>query len=232
MPAADNLAAFAVTAFIIIVIPGPSVLFIVARALAHGRKVSVLTVAGNTTGEYVQVAAVAFGIGLLAERSVAIFTVLKLFGAAYLVYLGVKTIRDRRSLAAALAPAPEALPAHRYFLQGFIVGVSNPKTVIFLVAILPQFVTRSGGQIPAQILLLGLVFSAIALVCDSGWGLAAGTVRSWFARSPRRLELVGGVGGPTIIAVGLGLPGSGAGPDRADRVRAGRRACGPVPSPC
>ncbi len=209
MPAADNLAAFAVTAFIIIVIPGPSVLFIVARALAHGRKVSVLTVAGNTTGEYVQVAAVAFGIGLLAERSVAIFTVLKLFGAAYLVYLGVKTIRDRRSLAAALAPAPEALPAHRYFLQGFIVGVSNPKTVIFLVAILPQFVTRSGGQIPAQILLLGLVFSAIALVCDSGWGLAAGTVRSWFARSPRRLELVGGVGGLTIIAVGLGLAASG-----------------------
>ncbi len=180
MPAADNLAAFAVTAFIIIVIPGPSVLFIVARALAHGRKVSVLTVAGNTTGEYVQVAAVAFGIGLLAERSVAIFTVLKLFGAAYLVYLGVKTIRDRRSLAAALAPAPEALPAHRYFLQGFIVGVSNPKTVIFLVAILPQFVTRSGGQIPAQILLLGLVFS-----------------------------LVGGVGGLTIIAVGLGLAASG-----------------------
>jgi threonine/homoserine/homoserine lactone efflux protein len=209
MPAADNLAAFAVTAFIIIVIPGPSVLFIVARALAHGRKVSVLTVAGNTAGEYVQVAAVAFGIGLLAERSVAVFTVLKLSGAAYLVYLGVKTLRDRRSLAAALAPAPEALSARRYFLQGFIVGVSNPKTVIFLVAILPQFVTRAGGQIPAQILLLGLVFSAIALVCDSGWGLAAGTVRSWFARSPRRLELVGGVGGLTIIALGLGLAASG-----------------------
>ncbi len=205
MPAAGDLAAFAVTAFIIIVIPGPSVLFIVARALAHGRKVSVLTVAGNTAGEYVQVIAVAFGVGLVAERSVTIFTVLKLFGAAYLVYLGVQTFRHRRSLAAALAPEPEAQPAHRYFLQGFVVGISNPKTVIFLVAILPQFVTRASGAVPAQILLLGLVFSAIALVSDSIWGLAAGAVRSWFARSPRRLELVGGVGGLSIVAIGVGL---------------------------
>lgn len=205
MPAADDLAAFAVTAFIIIVIPGPSVLFIVARALAHGARVSVLTVIGNTAGEYVQVAAVAFGVGLLAERSVAIFTVLTLFGAAYLVFLGVQTFRHRRSLAAALTPEPEPQPAHRYFFQGFIVGISNPKTVIFLVAILPQFVTRTGGAVPAQILLLGLVFSAIALISDSIWGLAAGTVRSWFARSPRRLELVGGVGGLSIVAIGVGL---------------------------
>lgn len=205
MPAADDLAAFAVTAFVIIMIPGPSVLFVVARALAHGRKVSILTVVGNTAGEYVQVAAVAFGVGLLAERSVAVFTVLKLFGAAYLVFLGVQTFRDRRSLAAALAPAVEAQPAHRYFFQGFVVGVTNPKTVIFLVAILPQFVTKADGHIPGQILLLGLVFSAIALICDSSWGLAAGTVRSWFARSPKRLELVGGIGGLSIVAIGIGL---------------------------
>jgi threonine/homoserine/homoserine lactone efflux protein len=209
MPAAGDLAAFAVTAFVIIVIPGPSVLFIVARALAHGRRASVLTVAGNTAGEYVQVAAVAFGVGLLAERSVAIFTVLKLFGAAYLVYLGIQTFRHRRSLAAALAPEPETQPAHRYFLQGFVVGISNPKTVIFLVAILPQFVTRASGAVPAQILLLGLVFSAIALVSDSIWGLAAGTVRSWFARSPRRLGLVGGVGGLSIVAIGVSLAVTG-----------------------
>ena len=154
-------------------------------------------------------AAVAFGVGLLAERSVAIFTVLKLFGAAYLVFLGVQTFRHRRSLAAALTPELETQPAHRYFFQGFIVGVSNPKTVIFLVAILPQFVTSSGGAVPAQILLLGLIFSAIALISDTIWGLAAGTVRSWFARSPRRLELVGGVGGLCIVAIGVGLAVTG-----------------------
>jgi threonine/homoserine/homoserine lactone efflux protein len=81
--------------------------------------------------------------------------------------------------------------------------------VIFLVAILPQFVTRASGAVPAQILLLGLVFSAIALVSDSIWGLAAGTVRSWFARSPRRLGLVGGVGGLSIVAIGVSLAVTG-----------------------
>jgi threonine/homoserine/homoserine lactone efflux protein len=205
MPSAANLTAFALTAFIIVVIPGPSVLFVIARALAHGRRVSVLTVIGNTVGEYVQVTCVAFGVGVLAERSVAIFTVLKLLGAAYLMFLGVQTFRKRRSLEAAFEPALEPQSYRRYFLQAFTVGVSNPKTVIFLVAILPGFVNSADGHVPEQILLLGLVFSAIAIVCDSIWGLTAGSVRSWFARSPDRLQLVGGIGGLAIIAIGVRL---------------------------
>lgn len=205
MPSAADLAAFVLTAFIIVVIPGPSVLFIIARALAHGRRASVLSVLGNTLGEYVQVACVAFGVGVLAERSVAVFTVLKLFGAAYLVYLGVQTFRQRRSLAAALQPALEPQPGRRYVRQAFIVGVSNPKTVIFLAAILPGFVNSAAGHVPEQILLLGLVFSAIAIICDSIWGLAAGAFRSWFTRSPDRLQLIGGIGGLSIIAIGIRL---------------------------
>jgi len=148
---------------------------------------------------------VAFGVGVLAERSVAIFTVLKLFGAAYLVFLGAKTFRERRSLAAALQPTVDAQPGSRYVRQAFIVGVTNPKTVIFLVAILPGFVNSTDGHVPEQILLLGLVFSAIAIICDSIWGLAAGTFRSWFTRSPDRLQLIGGVGGLSIIAIGIRL---------------------------
>ena len=127
-----------------------------------------LTVVGNALGEYLQVIAVAFGVGALAERS------------------------DRRS-----------------FAQGFTVGATNPKTVVFLAAILPQFVSRAGGHVPVQILLLGLVFAAIALVSDTMWALAAGGFRAWFARSPRRLELVGGAGGLAIVAVGAGLIVSG-----------------------
>ena len=131
-------------------------------------------------------------------------TGLKLFGAAYLVYLGVKTVRDRRSLLAILKP--EETPSQRRFLlQGFIVGVTNPKTVIFLVAVLPLFVSRADGSLAGQILVLGLVFSAIALICDNAWGLFAGTFRLWFARSPRRVELIGGIGGLAIIAVGVRL---------------------------
>ena len=209
MLSSDRLLAFGITAFVVIAIPGPSVLFVVGRALASGRRVAVLTVVGNALGEYVQVIAVAFGIGALAEQSVAAFTGLKLVGGTYLVYLGVRTFRERRSLAAALAAPVRAQSNRRSFIQGATVGVTNPKTVVFLAAILPQFVSRADGHVPVQILLLGLIFAAIALVSDSMWALAAGAFRAWFARSPRRLELVGGAGGLAIVAVGAGLLVSG-----------------------
>ena len=209
MLSTDRLLAFAVTAFVVIVIPGPSVLFVVGRALASGRRVAVLTVVGNALGEYLQVIAVAFGVGALAERSVAAFTALKLVGGVYLVYLGVRTFRERRSLAAALAAPVSERSDRRSFVQGFTVGATNPKTVVFLAAILPQFVSHAGGHVPAQILLLGLVFAAIALFSDTMWALAAGWFRLWFARSPRRLELIGGAGGLAIVAVGAGLLVSG-----------------------
>jgi threonine/homoserine/homoserine lactone efflux protein len=209
MVPSDRLLAFVLTAFVVIVIPGPSVLFVVARALGSGRRVAVLTVVGNALGEYLQVIAVAFGVGALAERSVAAFTVLKLAGGAYLIYLGVRTFRERKSLAAAISAPAEPRSDRRAFLEGATVGVTNPKTVVFLAAILPQFVSRGAGGVPVQILVLGAVFAAIAIVSDTIWAVAAGGVRVWFARSPRRLELIGGTGGLAIVAVGAGLLVSG-----------------------
>ena len=206
---ADRLLAFVLTAFVVIVIPGPSVLFVVARALACGRRVAVMTVIGNALGEYVQVIAVAIGVGALAAQSVAAFTVLKLVGGTYLVYLGVRTFRERRSLAAAISTPVTPRSDRRAFLEGATVGVTNPKTVVFLAAILPQFVSRADGHVPVQILVLGAVFAAIAIVSDSLWAMAAGVFRMWFSRSPRRLELVGGAGGLAIVAVGAGLLVSG-----------------------
>ena len=205
MVPADRLLAFTLTAFIVIVIPGPSVLFVVGRALACGRRVAVLTVVGNALGEYAQVIAVAFGVGALAERSVAAFTTLKLAGGAYLIYLGVRTFRERKSLAAAIATPVAPRSDRRAFLEGATVGVTNPKTVVFLAAILPQFVNRTAGHVPLQILVLGAVFAAVAVVSDTIWAIAAGGFRTWFSRSPRRLELVGGAGGVAIVAVGAGL---------------------------
>lgn len=209
MVPSGRLLAFALTAFVVIVIPGPSVLFVVGRALGSGRRVAVLSVIGNALGEYVQVIAVAFGVGALAEQSVAAFTTLKLAGGAYLIYLGVRTFRERRSLAAALGGRVESTSDRRAFLEGATVGVTNPKTVIFLAAILPQFVSRSAGGVPVQILVLGAVFAAIAIVSDTLWAIAAGGVRVWFSGSPRRLELIGGAGGVAIAAVGAGLIVSG-----------------------
>jgi threonine/homoserine/homoserine lactone efflux protein len=209
MVPADRLLAFVLTAFVVIAIPGPSVLFVVARALAGGPRVAVLTVVGNALGEYVQVIAVAIGVGALAEQSVAAFTVLKLAGGAYLIYLGVRTFRERKSLAAAISAPAAPRSDRRAFLEGATVGVTNPKTVVFLAAILPQFVSRTAGDVPVQILVLGAVFAAIAIVSDTIWALVAGGFRAWFSRSPRRLELVGGTGGLAIVAVGAGLMISG-----------------------
>ncbi len=200
-----HLLAFTVTALVLIAIPGPSVLFTVSRAITLGRGAGVATVAGNTVGAFTQVVAVAFGIGPLVERSVALFTVLKLAGAAYLVFLGVQAIRHRQSLAEALGATIEQKTTTRIVIDGFTVGVTNPKVIVFFAAMLPQFVDRQAGNVPVQIIALGAIFAGIALISDSTWALAAGTVRNWLGRSQRRLELIGGIGGLAMIGIGARL---------------------------
>jgi threonine/homoserine/homoserine lactone efflux protein len=208
MVSADRLVTFAVVSFLLIVVPGPSVLFVVGRALAQGRRAALTTVAGNTLGAYVLVVAVALGVGSVVERSVAVFTALKLAGAAYLAYLGVRAVRHRGSWHVD-GPAGAPSGGLRTLIEGFVVGVTNPKTIVFFAAVLPQFVERGHGAVPAQMLLLGLVFTGLALVSDSVWGLAAGTARDWFARSPRRLSAVGGIGGLTMIGLGVTVAATG-----------------------
>jgi threonine/homoserine/homoserine lactone efflux protein len=209
MPTPAGLAAFALTSLVIIAVPGPSVLFVISRSLSLGRPAGLATVLGNAVGEYVLVIAVAAGIGSLVEDSILAFTVIKLAGAAYLVYLGINAIRHRRSVAKALTATSESVSTPRIVRDGFIVGVTNPKAIIFFAALLPQFVDRSAGHIPLQLLLLGCVFLAIALVSDTVWALMAGGARTWLARSPRRLELVGGAGGLAMIGIGLRLAVTG-----------------------
>jgi threonine/homoserine/homoserine lactone efflux protein len=204
-----HLLAFTITALVLIAIPGPSVLFTVSRAISLGRVAGVATVAGNTVGAFTQVVAVAFGLGPLVERSVALFTVLKLAGACYLIYLGVQAIRHRRSLAEALGAEVERKTAARLVVDGFTVGVTNPKVIVFFAAMLPQFVDRQAGDVPMQIIMLGAIFAGIALISDSAWALAAGTARAWLASSPRRLALIGGAGGLAMIGIGTRLALSG-----------------------
>ena len=200
-----HLLAFTLTAFVLIAIPGPSVLFTVSRAIALGRTAGVATVAGNAVGTFAQVVAVAFGIGALVERSVAVFTVLKLAGACYLMFLGVQAIRHRRSLAAALGAEVERKTTVKMMADGFAVGATNPKVIVFFAAMLPQFVDRQAGHMPVQIIALGAIFAGIALLSDSTWALAAGTVRAWLSSSPRRLAALGGTGGLLMIGIGARL---------------------------
>jgi threonine/homoserine/homoserine lactone efflux protein len=205
MPPASHLLAFGLVSFVLIVIPGPNVLFVVSRSLMLGRAAGVGTAFGGQLGVYAQVAAVAFGIGALVQRSVALFSVIKLAGAVYLGYLGVQAIRHRRALSAALQAPAERKSIARIIGDGIAVGVTNPKSIVFFAAVLPQFAQPSAGHVPAQMLLLGAVFMAIAVLCDSSYALAAGTARAWLARSPRRLELVGGSGGLVMIGIGASL---------------------------
>jgi threonine/homoserine/homoserine lactone efflux protein len=205
MASVGQLLVFAVTAAVIITIPGPSVIFLVSRALAHDSRTALLSVVGNELGEYLLVVAVAFGVGTLIEDSMLAFTLMKLAGGLYLVYLGVKTFRQRRSLAAAIGAVQQSRSGLRSFLEALTVGVTNPKSMIFMAAILPQFVNRGAGSVPVQILILGAIFVLIAFISDGLWVLLAGRFRIWFGRSPRRLELIGGTGGLAIVAVGTGL---------------------------
>jgi len=204
----EHLAAFVVASTVIVVIPGPSVLFVLGRSIAHGRRAGVLSVLGNTLGTVPAVLAVAFGVGALVAASAAAFTALKLAGAAYLVWLGVQAVRHRHDHTAVTTAAPAS--TGRLLGQGFVVGVTNPKTIAFFVAVLPQFVDPAAGPAWAQLLVLGVVFQLLALVCDSTWALAAGTARAWFARSPRRISTLSATGGVMMVGLGgtLALSGS------------------------
>jgi len=204
----ERLLAFALAATVILVIPGPSVLFVVGRALAHGRPVALASVVGNEIGEFVVAAAVALGVGAIVERSLLVFTVMKLTGACYLIYLGVRALLERRR-PVVFESAGRPYGTWRAVRQGFVVGVANPKTAVFFIAVLPQFVDRASGHVSLQMLLLGLTFTLIALVTDSAWGLAASGARAWLGHSPRRLGLISGVGGVAMIGLGVGVAVTG-----------------------
>ncbi|MFE4833128.1 LysE family translocator [Arthrobacter sp. NPDC056691] len=206
----QNLLAFALVSALLIAVPGPSVLFVIGRSLALGRRGGLLSVLGNAAGELLQIAGVALGLGVVLAESVLLFTVVKFAGAAYLIYLGIQAVLHRRGGPAGGPDPTRPATTRRILREGFVVGATNPKSVVFFVAVLPQFVDHSAGDIPLQLALLGATFLAIALVSDSVWALAAGTARQWFARSPRRVAAVTTTGGVMMIGLGgtLALTGS------------------------
>jgi threonine/homoserine/homoserine lactone efflux protein len=202
-----HLFEFVLTVYILIVIPGPSVLFVISRGVALGRRAALASVLGNAGGLVLQLLLVAIGIGSIVARSDAVFTTIKFLGAAYLVYLGVRNIRQRKSLAALFTPVAgvEPKPMRRIVREGFFVGATNPKGVLMFTAILPQFIDRSQGHVTLQLAVLGAICVTIGILSDGAWALGAGTARQWFGRSPRRLERMTGAGGAMLIALGFGL---------------------------
>ncbi len=204
MVTTESLLAFAAMSLVVIAIPGPSVLFVVGRALAHGRRTALATVLGNLLGCYALVLAVALGLGALVQSSATVFTAVKLAGAAYLVCLGVQAFRHRDRLRTDLtAEEGERRSDLRTVLDGLLVGATNPKGLVFFAAVLPQFVNQDAGHIPLQMMVLGLIPAGIGLICDTVWGLSASAARTWLAGSDRRLSMIGGAGGIALIGLGL-----------------------------
>jgi threonine/homoserine/homoserine lactone efflux protein len=207
----DQFLAFGLAALILIAIPGPSVVFVIGRALAYGRGVALATVAGNTAGLLVIVVLVSLGLGAIVQESILVFTVLKFVGAAYLVWLGIQAIRHRKGFIVNGdgTSGAAALTWTRVIRQGFVVGVSNPKAFMIIGAVLPQFIDRGNGHVQAQMLLLGLIAVAIGLLSDSLWAVIASQLRAWFNASNKRGEAMGTVGGLSMIGLGVGLAATG-----------------------
>jgi threonine/homoserine/homoserine lactone efflux protein len=196
------LLGFAAVSFAIIVVPGPSVLFAVSRAIASGRRVALLTVLGNASGLFVQVVLVAFGLGVVVTGSEVASILLKSAGATYLVWLGISAIRHRHRAAQAVHGATAGDSA-RPFRDGFVVGVTNPKSIVFLAALLPQWVEPGADWPAAQMIALGAVFCVVAVLSDGTWAMLAARARLWFASDPRWLAWTSVAGG--LVMVGLGL---------------------------
>lgn len=206
-----QIVSFALAALVIIVVPGPSVLFAVSRGVALGRRAAVATTLGNTAGALLLAWLVSAGLGGIIATSLIAFTVVKIAGALYLVFLGWQMWRHRHRLPAAVTGEVAPLPTRRIIRDGFVVGVTNPKVVVFFGAVLPQFVDPDGAPVWIQMGVLSLVFAAIALVSDGTWGVAAGSAQRWFARRPDRLVHVGGAGAVAVMALGVKLALTGRG---------------------
>jgi threonine/homoserine/homoserine lactone efflux protein len=200
VPDAATLALFATAALALIVVPGPAVLYIVAQSLDRGRLAGVVSALGVATGGLVHVAAATIGLSSLLVSSATAFTVVKYAGAAYLIGMGLWTIFRRREAGPAAAPTERRL--RRRYWQGVVVNVLNPKTALFFLAFLPQFVDPQSGSATAQLAVLGLVFVVLAVLCDSLWALAAGTASDRLRGSRRFLAVQRYVSGSVFVGLG------------------------------
>ncbi|MFP5020807.1 LysE family translocator [Pseudonocardia phyllosphaerae] len=209
MPTASATVTFLLGSLVFVMIPGPSVFFILGRAIALGRRAALVTAAGNLAGVLVFVVAVSFGVGVLIERLAVALTVLRYLGAAYLIWLGGQAFRHRHQLVEALNDPTKHPSRRRGFWEGVVVGLTNPKAIVFFAAILPQFVDPAAGSPVTQMLVLGLLFCLLASTMDVVWASAAGTARDWFATSPTRLRRLGGTGGLIMIGMGIGVAATG-----------------------
>jgi threonine/homoserine/homoserine lactone efflux protein len=209
MPSGSTLALFVFAALALLITPGPAVLYIVTRSIDQGRLAGIVSVLGIAVGTLFHIAAAALGVSALLVSSALAFSVVKYLGAAYLIYLGVRKLRERQD-----ANQPEAIEQRnlaRIFSQGVLVNLLNPKTALFFFAFLPQFVDVSRGAVAVQILFLGGLFVALSMLSDSSYALLAGTFGRWLKGNARFLRAQRYFAGGIYITLGVTTAFSGSG---------------------
>jgi threonine/homoserine/homoserine lactone efflux protein len=205
MPDASTLLLFAGASLALLAIPGPAVIYVVTRSIGQGRPAGIVSVLGVETGTFAYALAAAAGLSGLIAASATAFTVVKYAGAAYLLYLGVRKLLEREQ--------PRDLPAtgrSRLYLNGLLVQLLNPKIAIFFVAFLPQFVDASRGPAAVQMLVLGTLFTILAVVSDGAYAVLAGAAGGWLRTSRRARGWLAKVSGGVYIGLGLTAALSGA----------------------
>jgi threonine/homoserine/homoserine lactone efflux protein len=206
MPSGTTFVLFCAAALALIVVPGPAVTYVVAQSLDKGRRAGLVSALGIACGGLVHVAAAVAGLSALIASSASAFTVVKLVGAAYLIVIGLWHLAGRGQDD---AQAPQPVAARRLFWQGALVNVLNPKTALFFLAFLPQFVDPDAGYVALQLACFGLVFVALGLVTDSLYALAAGTAGGWLRSSRFFVGARRWVSGTVFIGLGLATALSG-----------------------
>jgi threonine/homoserine/homoserine lactone efflux protein len=205
MPEASTLALFAVAAVTLLVIPGPAVLYIVARSVDQGRAAGLASVGGVHVGTLLHVAAAALGLSALLVSSAAAYDTVRWLGAAYLVWLGVRRLlaRDEDTPATAAGPGARRPGLRRIFAQGVVVNVLNPKTALFFFAFLPQFVDTSRGSVAFQVVVFGVAFVLLGLASDGAYALLASSGAGWLRRRPGVARASRLASGGVLISLGL-----------------------------
>ena len=209
MPNLSTLLVFAGAAVALLMTPGPAVLYIVSRSVEQGRLAGLVSVLGICAGTLFHVAAAALGISALLVSSALAFSVLKYAGAAYLIFLGIRTLLTKPASSNETSFSRTSL--QRVFTQGVVVNLLNPHTALFFFAFLPQFVDPAKGHVAAQTVALGLLFIAMAATTDSGWAIAAGTAGSWIKGHPQYARAQRSVAGCALIGLGAATAVSGGG---------------------
>lgn len=201
MPTLTTLVSFALATTLLVAMPGPGMLFLLARGIGRGRRDALAAAVGVEIASLVFVAATAFGLTAIVASSAAALSVIRYAGAAYLVYLAVRALRSRDALAVEAGAAPPA-GARKGLWDGFVVGITNPKVAVFFLAFFPQFIHPGAGSIPVQVGVLGAVFVAIGLAGDVLVAATASSVGRWLRRRPGLAAKHGPVTGVIYLVLG------------------------------